>query len=186
MPATPPTEPVVGDDREGRFPSVGDARTRAGDDAEPTSVAQLGAYVDGMDDRHLTRRLGARLRENSAEPVAHAVVEELWLAVVDGSLESGERLPTSRELAIELGVSPRSIARAYEDLERRGVTVTRPGAGTFVSLSPPSDEDRARHQEFAQLCRDTVGRAAALGFDIDELMDALIEYRTAERQEPRS
>lgn len=136
-----------------------------------------------MDANELARRLAARLREGSADPVAHVTVEELWLAVVDGSLESGERLPTPRQLAIELNVSPRSIERAYAELERRGVTVSRAGAGTFVSLAPASESDRARHQQFATLCRNAVEQAAALGFDIDELIDALAEFRTADRDD---
>lgn len=136
-----------------------------------------------METNVLVERLAARLREGGSDPVAHVVVEELWLAVVDGSLESGERLPTSRQMAIALGVSPRSIARAYTELERRGVTVSRAGAGTFVSLSTASESDRARHQQFAELCRKTVQEAMALGFEIDELLDAIAEFRTADRDD---
>ncbi|MBR9988407.1 MAG: GntR family transcriptional regulator [Gemmatimonadetes bacterium] len=134
-----------------------------------------------MDSNEFVTRLAGRLRDGEVQPVAHGVVEEIWLAVVDGSLESGERLPTARQLAIGLGVSPRSIERAYTELERRGVVVTRPGAGTFVSIGPASESDRARHQEFAALCRATVEQANQLGFDIDELLDALAEFRTAAR-----
>jgi GntR family transcriptional regulator len=136
-----------------------------------------------MDANELVRRLAVRLRDSSADPVAHVAVEELWLAVVDGSLQSGERLPTPRQLAIGLNVSPRSIERAYAELERRGVTVSRAGAGTFVSLAPASESDRAMHQQFAALCRNTVEQADALGFGIDDLIDALAEYRTAGRDD---
>jgi GntR family transcriptional regulator len=136
-----------------------------------------------MDASELVHRLAARLRDSSADPVAHVMVEELWLAVVDGSLETGERLPTPRQLAIGLNVSPRSIERAYAELERRGVTVSRAGAGTFVSLAPASESDRAMHQQFAALCRNTVEQADALGFGIDDLIDALAEYRTAGRDD---
>lgn len=136
-----------------------------------------------MDASELVRRLSVRLREGSAEPAAHLIVEELWLAVVDGSLESGERLPTPRQLAIELNISPRSIERAYAELERRGVTVSRAGAGTFVSLAPTSESDRARHQQFAALCRATMEQAATLGFSLDDLIDAFAELRTADRDD---
>lgn len=136
-----------------------------------------------METNELVDRLAARLREGGSDPVAHVVVEELWLAVVDGRLETGERLPTSRQLAIALGVSPRSIARAYAELEHRGVTVSRAGAGTFVSLATASESDRARHQQFAALCRETVEQATALGFEIDELLDAIAEFRTAGRDD---
>jgi GntR family transcriptional regulator len=129
----------------------------------------------------ITQRLALRLADSPAEPVAHLIVDDLWLAVVDGSLDSGERLPTARQLAIELGVSPRSIERAYSELERRGVIATRAGQGTFVCLAPPPEAERARHQEFAELCRNAVDHAARLGFGVDDLLDALSEFRTASR-----
>lgn len=138
-------------------------------------------YVGPMQSSELVSRLAARLRNGAAEPVSQLIVEELWLAVVEGSLEVGARLPTARQLAIDLGVSPRSIQRAFTELERRGVVTTRHGAGTTISLSPPSDEDRTRHQQFAVLCVETVRRAEALGFGPDELIDALSEFRTLER-----
>lgn len=136
-----------------------------------------------METNELVERLAARLREGGSDPIAHVVVEELWLAVVDGSLESGERLPTPRQMAIALGVSPRSIERAYAELERRGVTVSRAGAGEFVSLATASESDRASHQQFAALCRETVDRATALGFQIEDLLDAIAEFRTAKRDD---
>lgn len=136
----------------------------------------------------LVQRLLDRMHEGGAEPVAHLIVEELWLAVVDGSLEIGQRLPTARELAIALGVSPRSIERAYSELERRGVLVTRAGSGSFVSLTQPSEQERARNRELAKLCRETVQRATELGFDIEDVVDALTELRSAahdaQTQEP--
>jgi GntR family transcriptional regulator len=133
-----------------------------------------------MDDAHLVGRLAQRLRRAGVEPVSQLLVEELWLAVIDGSLEAGARLPTARQLAIALNVSPRSIERTYQELERRGVLATRQGAGTYISLSPPSSADHTRHRQFAQLCREVTERTAELGFSLDELLDALAEYRTAD------
>lgn len=134
-----------------------------------------------MEASELLQRLTVRVTTGGAVPVSRLVVDDMWLAVIEGALEVGERLPTARELAIGLGVSPRSIERAYAELERRGVIVNRAGAGTFVSLSPASDDDLARHQDFDALCADIVERAAALDFDIDDVIDALTELRTAER-----
>lgn len=133
-----------------------------------------------MEDTELVDRLRQRLRSGAGEPASRLLVDELWLAVVEGSLEAGERLPTARQLAIALNVTPRSIERSYEELERRGVLATRQGAGTYVSLTPPSEADHTRHQQFAQLCGEAVERSAQLGFSVDDLMDALGEYRSAE------
>lgn len=137
-------------------------------------------------DRHVvTQRVRERLAEGLAEPAAHLIVETVWLAVVDGTLSSGERLPTARQISVALNVSPRTVERAYRQLEQRGVVATRRGEGTFVSLSAPSEEDRARHEAFAELCRETVERVHELGFDLDELMDALMDYRALERDSPQ-
>lgn len=127
----------------------------------------------------LARRLAVSVDPGSPAPVAHQVVECVWTEVVDGALETGERMPTAREVAIELGVSPRSVAWAYGELERLGVLATRRGEGTFVSLSPPEAEARERRREFLALCGEVVERARALGFDVNELIGALSEYRAA-------
>lgn len=134
-----------------------------------------------MEHHLVTHRLAERLAEGVSEPVAHLIVETIWLAVVDGTLSTGERLPTVRQISIALNVSPRTVERAYRQLEQRGVIATRRGEGTFVSLAAPSEEERARHEAFADLCRGTVERARSLGFNVDELLDALLDYRTLER-----
>ncbi|MHB1168006.1 MAG: GntR family transcriptional regulator [Longimicrobiales bacterium] len=142
-----------------------------------------------METPELVERLRARIRSGDSEPVAQLIVDDLWLSVVDGSLDVGQRLPTVRQLAIGLGVSPRSVERAYRELEQRGVVVTRPGAGSFISLTQPSDEERTRHQELAKLCREIGDRAGELGFTLDELIDALMDFREGQdetrTQEPR-
>jgi len=138
-----------------------------------------------MEHHVVTERLKDRLAEGVAEPVAHLIVETLWLAVVDGTLSSGERLPTARQISVALNVSPRAVERAYRQLEERGVVATRRGEGTFVSLSVPTEEERARHEAFSDLCRETVERTRSLGFGLDELMDALMDYRAMDRESPQ-
>ena len=130
-----------------------------------------------MESHELTQRFASRLADPSAGPIAHQIVENIWLAVVEGVLDTGERLPTVRQLAIALGVSPRTVERAYGQLEERGVITSRPGEGTYVTLAAPSEEEQARHRAFAELCRDTVKRARELGYGADELIDALTDYR---------
>jgi GntR family transcriptional regulator len=136
-----------------------------------------------MDADTLIRRLATRIAEEKDQPAAHVMVEEVWTLVVEGSLATGERLPTVRKLAIELGVSPRTVERAYEELERLGVASTRMGEGTFVSLNPPPEEERERRRAFQDFCTETVKRAREQGFTLEDLLDALAEFRTAEQDE---
>ena len=57
--------------------------------------------------------------------------------VRSGQLAPGERLPAVRELADQLGVSPTTVAAAYADLRRRGITAGAGRAGTRVRGAPP-------------------------------------------------
>lgn len=132
-----------------------------------------------MNENTLADLLRERMR-GSREPAAQRLAGEVWQLVVDGTLDPGERLPTARQLAVALNVSPRSIERAYEELERRGVLAVRAGSGAFVNLSLPSEEDQARRRAFLEVCREAVERSAALGYDVEALLEALKDYRSVE------
>ncbi|WP_436521913.1 PLP-dependent aminotransferase family protein [Actinoplanes sp. HUAS TT8] len=62
-----------------------------------------------------------------------AVYRALRTAIADGRLPAGHRLPASRSLAADLGVSRGSVAGAYERLVAEGHLTARVGAGTFVA-----------------------------------------------------
>ncbi|MEX2527611.1 MAG: GntR family transcriptional regulator [Gemmatimonadota bacterium] len=134
-----------------------------------------------MDASELIQRLVAGLAGGREQPASHVLVQEVWLAVVEGELTTGQRLPTVRKLAIELGINPRTVERAYEELERLGVVSTRMGEGSFVSLSPPPEEERERRRAFQDYCVEVVAGARKLGFSLEELLDALSDFRDTER-----
>ncbi len=58
-------------------------------------------------------------------------------AIADGRLVPGERLPAVRELAVELEVSPATVAAAYRTLSRRGLVSANRRRGTVVAAQPP-------------------------------------------------
>lgn len=55
--------------------------------------------------------------------------------IISGRLGSGERLPTVRQVAVDLGVAPGTAAKAYKLLEADGLVVSRTGAGTRVATN---------------------------------------------------
>lgn len=57
--------------------------------------------------------------------------------VAAGALKPGDALPSVRKLAADLRVSPNTVARAYQDLERDGVLRTVPGGRTYVANVSP-------------------------------------------------
>lgn len=125
----------------------------------------------------IAKRIVAHLDSGRQQSLSRQIVDCVWLEVLDGTLQTGDRMPTVRQLSIELGLTPRAIDRAYQQLELLGVLATRPGEGTFVSLTVPNGEQRARWVKLDDLCREATSRADSLGFSIDELIDGLADLR---------
>jgi len=82
---------------------------------------------------------------------------QLVAAVSSGELPPGDRLPTVRRLADDLGLAPGTVARAYRELETAGIVETRGRHGTFVA--PQGDPVRREAQRAAA---DFVARVRAL------------------------
>lgn len=74
------------------------------------------------------------LDKHSPTPLYRQIVDWLRKNILSGSLPSETRLPASRALADELGVSRITVKNAYAVLESDGLVLTREGSGTFVAL----------------------------------------------------
>jgi DNA-binding transcriptional MocR family regulator len=68
---------------------------------------------------------------------AAAIAARIEAAIADGRLAPAERLPTVRELAAELEVSPATVAAAYRELRQRGLISANTRRGTVVASQPP-------------------------------------------------
>lgn len=75
-------------------------------------------------------------REALRRPAYRSLADTVIRAVSAGELKSGDRMPTHRDLAYELGVSVQTVSRAYDELTRAGVLVGEVGRGTFVRAGP--------------------------------------------------
>jgi GntR family transcriptional regulator / MocR family aminotransferase len=74
---------------------------------------------------------------NSTIPMYRQVYQSFRSAVMDGRLRAGERVPSTRALALELRVSRIPILNAYAQLLAEGYFESRTGAGTVISRSLP-------------------------------------------------
>jgi molybdopterin-binding protein len=90
---------------------------------------------------------------------------QVRLAIADGVLQPGDRLPSVRATAARLGLATNTVARAYGALAREGILVTRPGGGTLVApreaLNLPSLA-RQRREDVERLTREFAVRVLAL------------------------
>lgn len=94
--------------------------------------------------------------------------------IVSGQLGAGERLPTVRQAASDLRVSPSTVAKAYKLLERDGLVVTRTAAGTRVAESAA-----VLPRSVIRRIRDLVTEAEKTGVNTDDVIDVLrVVWRT--------
>ena len=77
--------------------------------------------------------MNINISNTSTIPLYEQIVTQIKSQILNGSLQSGEGLPSIRNLAKELKVSIITTKRAYEELEKDGFIETVIGKGTFVS-----------------------------------------------------
>ncbi|MGH9381326.1 MAG: PLP-dependent aminotransferase family protein [Thermoanaerobaculia bacterium] len=90
-----------------------------------------------QDARHGVVPVVIAIDRDSPQPLYRQIYEGYREAIVDGRLHGGERLPSTRDLAAELGVSRFPILNAFEQLVAEGYCEAQTGAGTFVAASLP-------------------------------------------------
>lgn len=78
-----------------------------------------------------------KIDPQSGTPIYLQLMEQVRHAIGMGLFRPGDSLPTIRELALQLGINPNTVAKAIRELEREGVLVTRVGKGSFVSDEAP-------------------------------------------------
>jgi GntR family transcriptional regulator len=111
-------------------------------------------------------------------------MDEVRRALVVGTLQPEDPLPSVRELAAELAVNPRTVSQAYQELERDGVVYVRRGQGTFVSPSTHTD-DQERRALARNVAKRALLEARRNGLGVEELMRVMKEVAAEEESEPR-
>ena len=108
-------------------------------------------------------------------PIYRQLMEQIREAAARGRLQSGERLPSVRQLSKELVVNPNTVARAYTELEREGVINTRPGLGVFVAAPQAELNSEARERRLGTLIDRLLTEAVHLGYSAEEVAAMVAE-----------
>lgn len=111
---------------------------------------------------------------NSTQPIYWQLVQRICRQIVRRDLQPGEKLPSVRELAMQTGVNPNTVQRAYAELERMAVVTTKRGLGTFVT-----EDHNKLHQMRAELKQELIvsfiNDMQELGFSLPEIYQGLAE-----------
>lgn len=87
-------------------------------------------------------------------PIYEQIIEQTQRLIASGILKEGDQLPSVRALSQELSVNPNTLQKAYSELERRGVCISAPGNGRFVTADAArlvGEELQERLQEIRRI-----------------------------------
>jgi len=110
---------------------------------------------------------------DSAVPVYEQIRAQVAALVSLGSLDPGDRLPSARDLARDLGIAVGTVQRAYRELEAAGAVTSRPRTGTVVAPSARRRSSSADQRSFAELATQMVARGRELGLDDSAILDVV-------------
>lgn len=105
---------------------------------------------------------------SSTRPPFVQLREQIIAGIESGELRPGERLPSVRALAAELGIAPNTVARSYRELESDGFLQTRGRNGTIVAPELTAPET---HRRALELTREWASAMAVIGVDAAELKE---------------
>jgi GntR family transcriptional regulator len=116
-----------------------------------------------------------RLNMESGVPVYRQIIDQVHAARAAGAVRPGDRLPTVRQLAVDLAINPNTVVRAYKELELTGALSTQQGTGTFITDAKIERSAGERERKLDQLVAEFVARAGREGFSVKELRSRLKE-----------
>jgi GntR family transcriptional regulator len=108
-------------------------------------------------------------------PIYRQLMRQITDAVAGGRLSPGCKLPSQRDLAEQLVISPLTVKKAYDELERLGVICTQRGRGTFVSTSVPAVDPAEQRQRLRGAVRVLLTQAHLSRVPFTELVSLLEE-----------
>jgi len=104
------------------------------------------------------------------------IADQMRIRILQSEWKDGERIPSIREMAVELGVNPNTVTRSYQALLDWGVVVNRRGRGYFVCEQAAERALVTMREEFVREELPKIARAMqTLGIGMDELAGRLAE-----------
>ena len=93
-----------------------------------SAVLLYTVYQGGMD-------MNLIINHTSMEPIYEQIIAQIKAGIINGTLVSGEALPSVRALSRDLKISALTVKKAYDRLEAEGLVVTVHGKGSFIAAT---------------------------------------------------
>ncbi len=115
-------------------------------------------------------------------PIYRQIIQQIEYAVLSERMKPGDKLPTIRSLAVKLKTNPNTIAKAYSELEIRGILETQVGSGTYISDKKPVIEDDSLERKIGEVLTRFMQEMRGLGVDKRKLTKLINNYNEGATQ----
>ncbi|MHB9293367.1 putative HTH-type transcriptional repressor YtrA [Hollandina sp. SP2] len=129
-----------------------------------------------MNSTNAETKLRFSLDTDNGVPVYRQIIQQIEYAILSGRVQAGDRLPTIRSLAVDLKINPNTIAKAYSELEIRGILNKQVGSGTYISGKKPLEEEHARDRKIQEVLGRFIDEMYSLGVEKKELVNLIEAY----------
>ncbi|MGF7401363.1 GntR family transcriptional regulator [Thermoanaerobacterium thermosaccharolyticum] len=113
------------------------------------------------------------ISNSSDEPIYEQIKRQIKNSILSGELKEGELMPSIRNLAKELMISVITTKRAYEDLEKEGYIVTKPGKGSYVAAQNKEFMREMRLKIVEEKLSEAVEAGKAIDLKLEEMEEML-------------
>lgn len=121
---------------------------------------------------------------NDPTPLYAQLERAIRLAIATGGIRPGDKLPTVRQLAVELKINANTVAKVYAELERGGMLETRRGVGTFIRrISPPAMPQGDAESLLGELADRYLADAIRYGFSAEDAITFLNKRQLKRKRE---
>ena len=101
-------------------------------------------------------------------PLYEQIVEKFRHLILNGALKPGEKMPSVRQLAMDLSINPNTVQRAYMQLEQEGLIYPVKGKGNFIADS--QEVRKASVNAYKRELKSLIQKGKVMGMEEEELI----------------
>ena len=105
----------------------------------------------------------------SSKAIYEQITEQMKYHVLCGNLKPGDAIPSVRKLALDLNITPGTVAKVYQELEREGIIETIRGKGTFIAEKIELKPDEGKLSMVKRDLKSAILELKMMGYSKDDV-----------------
>lgn len=119
--------------------------------------------------------LALSIATGDSRSIARQIVDAIRLQITTTQLSVGDKLPSVRALAQQLGINPNTVAKAYGQLTTEGWLESRAGLGLFVAVRREQLSGEERERRIGEAVDRFVHEVVAIRYPADLAIDRVVQ-----------